>query len=294
MARFELTEITTGDSLIHQGIAAIPDRPGRTAVLWVHGLTSKFYSNPMLINELADECTAHNMAFAAFNNRGHDIATGITTVDSNQPSGKGHFTGGAGYEHFEDSLYDIAAGVKYLHSRGFADVVVAGHSSGANKACYFAAQIPERIAGVVLAGPLSDRYSPHVDKAEYEKNLTMLKMLRDDNKGDSLLTKVSWFPMTADRAWSLIAPNTSEDVFNYGDSEHVLETFSSIQVPTLVVFSGSDEYADRPVGEIQKIFDKMHTAKSYRSVVIPEAAHGFEGKEREFSQALVEWAQNLS
>lgn len=294
MTRFELTEITTRDNLIHQGIVSVPEKAGTKAVLWVHGLTGKFYGNTALINTLADTFTKHGIAFASFNNRGHDIMTGISTVDPNEPSGKGHLTGGASYERFEDSVHDIDAGVRFLRERGYAHVFLAGHSSGANKVCYYAGTIPDaNIAGVILAGPLSDRYSPNVDRAEYENNITTLTMLRGDGKGDSLLTKVNWFPLTADRAWSLIAPNTPEDVFNYGDTEHVLTTFSNITKPTLVIFSGSDEYADRPVRDIQSVFDQKTKAKHYQSVVIPATTHSMEGKEREFANALQSWIASL-
>ena len=295
MARFELTEITTRDHLIHQGIVSVPEKPGKMAVLWVHGLTGKFYGNTELINTLADTFTKNGIAFASFNNRGHDIMTGLSIEDPNEPGGKGHATGGASFERFEDSVHDIDAGIRLLRERGFDDIILAGHSSGANKVCYYAGTVPDAdLAGIILAGPLSDRYSPNVDASEYEKNITMLKMLRDDGKGDSLLTKVSWFPMTADRAWSLIAPNTPEDVFNYGDSERILTTFSKITTSVLVIFSGNDEYTDRPVSDIKTVFDQKAGSPRYQSVIIPDTTHGMEGKEREFAGTVLTWISTLS
>lgn len=296
MTQFTLEEIITQDNFVHQGIFAQPaQRQGKKALLWVHGLTGKFYGDVPLMNMLADTCIASGLGFASFNTRGHDMIANISTVDANDPSGFGHKTIGAGYEKFEECIFDTEAAVAFLVRQGFPEVIIAGHSSGANKVAHFAAQKYDdsRIAGVVLAGPMSDRLLMQHNKEEYEKNITMLKMLRDEGKGDALLTKASWFPATADRIWSLIAPNTPEDVFNYGDSEHTLSVVSDIRTPLLVIFSGNDEHADRPVADIKQIFDAHTASENYRSIIIPGTTHGYEGKEKEFVSEVVTWAASL-
>lgn len=295
MIQFTLEEIITQDNLIHQGIFAEPEKKGKKALLWVHGLTGKFYGDVPLMNMLAGGCVSSGLGFASFNTRGHDMIANISTVDAHDSSGNGHKTIGAGYEKFEECIFDIEAAVAFLVRQGFSKVIIAGHSSGANKAAYYAAknQSDRSVAGVVLAGPMSDRLATQQDKEAYEKNITMLTMLRDEGKGDTLLTKAGWFPMTADRAWSLIAPNTPEDVFNYGDSVRVLSVVSGIRVPLLVIFSGSDEHADRPVADIKKTFDANITNPQYRSMIIPDTTHGYEGKEKEFVSEVVTWAASL-
>ncbi len=295
MIQSTLEEIITQDNLVHQGIFAQPEKQGSKALLWVHGLTGKFYGDVLLMNMLAGACVTSGLGFASFNTRGHDMIANISTVDTNDPSGFGHKTIGAGYEKFEECIFDIDAAVTFLVNKGFSQVIVAGHSSGANKVAYYAAEKNDdtRVSGVVLAGPMSDRLSPQNDKEEYEKNITMLKMLRDEGKGDALLTKANWFPATADRTWSLIAPNTPEDVFNYGDASHVLSVVSGIRAPLLVIFSGKDEYADRPIADIKQVFDAHVSNKNYRSIIIPDTTHGYERKEKEFVSEVVTWAASL-
>lgn len=292
--KFELVETVTKDGLIHQGMVSRPQRVGKKALLWVHGLTGRFYGDVKLMNLLGEACAKDGIAFASFNNRGHDVVSGIRKVDPNEPTGYMHVTGGASSEVFEESVFDIDAGISYLAEQGFDHVILAGHSTGANKVCYYAGNTHDpRVIGVVLAGPTSDRLSAHTDTEHYDENIQMLKDLIEKGKGDALLTKMHWFPITANRAWSLLAPNTKEDVFNYGDDKDTLTVFQNITAPLLVVLSENDETADRPVTEIKKVFDAHAGAKKYTSIIIPDATHGYEGKQDEFVHTVVEWAKTL-
>lgn len=258
--KFELAEITTKDGLIHQGMVARPERTRKKAVLWVHGLTGKFYGDPVLMNVFADECNKKGMAFASFNNRGHDIMSSIR-------KGKGYVTIGASSEVFKDCVFDIDAGISFLADQGFRHIILAGNSTGANKVCYYASHTKDsRVMGVVLSGPISDRLGM---------------------KGDI------WFPATEERKKSLLTPNSSEDVFNYGDENNVLSIFQNISVPTMVVLAGNDETADRPIETIQNIFDSHSGSKKYVSTVIPDTTHGYEGKQQEFVTTVVDWVENL-
>lgn len=290
---FELVETVTKDKLIHQGIVAEPTKSGRRAILWVHGLTGRFYGDVKLMNLFAEACTKRGMAFASFNNRGHDVIASIRK-QTKPGEERDHVMMGAGLELFEQSVFDIDAGISFLVSRGYAEVIVAGHSTGANKACYYAGNTNDpRVAGIVLAGPMSDRLSQHTDKKNYEENVKLVDDLIKNGRGEALITKAHWFPITADRARSLLAPNTNEDVFNYGDTKNVLPVFHAIQAPVLVVLSEHDETADRPVADIQKVFDAHAGAKNYRSVIIPNTTHGYEGKEKEFVDTVADWSVNL-
>lgn len=295
MIQFTLEEIITQDNLVHQGIFAQPaQRQGKKALLWVHGLTGKFYGDVPLMNMLADTSVASGLGFASFNNRGHDMITGLRRADKDEPAGYRHVTIGAGMETFEECVFDIDAAVTFLVRQGFTEIFLAGHSTGANKVCYYAAvKSDARVAGVVLAGPISDRLSQRCDKLQYQKNLFFAKTLIAAGKGDDIQLHRHFFPITPKRALSLFAPNTTEDVFNYGDTVHVLSVFAKITKPLMVILSGNDELADRPVTEIKQAFDTHTKSKRYVSRIIPDTTHGFEGKEKEFVSIIVKWAASL-
>ncbi len=292
MKQYFLAEITTKDHLVHQGIYWEPKKKGKSAILWVHGLTSTFYGDLLIFEKIVNRAEKYGIGFASFNTRGHDMIAGLRTVDPSKDSGFGHMDGGAGREVFEDSVHDIDAGIIFLIKQGFNSVIIAGHSTGANKCCFYAGtQKDKRVAGVVLAGPISDRYTEYGKQPWYI--IYLLKFFQKIGRGHIPLNGLGFFPVSPDRLLSLTTPGSHEDVFNYGDQEPKLQTFSRIKQPVFVVLSENDEYKDRPIEEIQKAFDSHAFSKRYASVIIPNALHGYEGQEDEFAKIVVEWVSGL-
>ena len=290
MKQFYLSEIVTKDKLVHQGIFYEPKAKGNRAILYVHGLSSVFYNEPVMTGMFADACETEGMAFASFNTRGHDMIAGIRKIDGTPPYGYSYFPGGAGYEAFKDSVLDIEAGIDFLVRHGFKDIILVGHSTGANKVCFFAAtQKNLHVIASVLSGPMSDRLSSPKDA----KQLSFMRKLVKKGKGDELLLGHHFFPLTAKRYLSLYEPGSTEDVFDYGDKNPKLTYFSRITMPLLVVLSGKDEAADRPITDIQQIFDAKAKASTYKSVIIPDAPHRFNGYETLAVSTIVEWIKSI-
>ncbi len=294
MKPFYLSEITTKDGLVHQGIFSRPEKAGKRASLWVHGLSAAFYNDIHLYETVADACGQKGWGFALFNNRGHDLIAGIRKMDGSPPNGYSYFQAGAGQEVFEQSVLDIDAGIAFLVEQGFTEVVIVGHSTGANKACYFAAtQKNPRVVGVVLSGPMSDRLNPSISKEKLRKDLAYMHKLVREGKGDELLLGYLFFPIMPKRFISLLEPGSTEDVFDYGDKEPKMTYFSKIKLPLLVLLPGNDEYADRPIADIKKVFDAHATSKQYKSVIVPGAVHKLHGKEKEAADTIVSWIITL-
>lgn len=215
-------------------------------------------------------------------------------MDSTPLNGYSYFPGGAGSEVFEQSTFDIEAGIDFLVSEGFSEVVVVGHSTGANKACYFAAtQNNPHVIGVVLSGPMSDRLDPLVDAEKRNKHLLYMHEQIEKGNGDTLFFGYHFFPMTPKRYISLFQRGSLEDVFDYGDEDPKMTFFSTIQIPLMVLLGGKDEYADRPMGDIKKVFDAHATAKKYSSIIIADALHKFHGKEKEVAGAITSWIAGI-
>lgn len=292
--KFELVEIVTKDKLVHQGIFYRPERAGKRALLWVHGLTGRFYSDPAFLSLVVQACEEAGLGFAAFNNRGHDYVTSTHRLKESDPRGYVHETIGASVESFTESVHDIDASIQFLFKQGFTDVVLVGNSTGANKVCYYAATINDpRVTGIVLSGPMSDRYSASDEKTR-QNNLCFVEQKIREGKGDEILTGLDFLPLTPRRWMSLMAEGSAEDVFNYRDEHGALATFEKITKPVLVMFGGNDEHADRPIADIQKVFDSHAKSNQYRSLIIPDADHGFTGKEKEFVTAIIDWVKTLS
>lgn len=291
MKPFYLAEIVTKDKLIHQGLFFRPKRAGKKAVLWVHGLTSTFYGNVPLFEAFVNACEKQGIGFAAFNNRGHDGITGLKKLDSASEKGYERLTGGAGVEVFEECVYDIDAGVDFLIKQGFTQVFVAGHSTGANKACYWSTTTKHpRVAGVILLSPISDRLNPAGKPPWW--SVPIARLLIAIGKGNMLIP-VAHFPGTPRRLVSLVSAGSNEDTFDYGDAKPTMSAFSRISKPLLVMFAGADELADRPIENIRTVFDQHRRAAAYQSVVVPDALHSFNGKEKEVVSTILRWAGEL-
>ena len=288
MQQFYLTEIKTNDHLLHQGVFYRGKKTGKCAFLWVHGFMGKFYGNLKLYQEFTRVCDQYGFGFAAFNNRGHDIVTGIKKIGRTKTK---YLTVGASSEYFTDCVYDIAAGIRFLRTQKYEKIILVGHSTGANKVCYYAAEKKDpRVLGVVLAGPVSDRLvNPFCNKLA--KKLGFMRKLVQRGRGDKLIAPYSNFPvMTPKRFLSLYTPGSVEDTFDYGEKKPKLTCFSKIKKPLLVLLGGEDEYLDRPAEKVKRIFEAHAHSKYYQFRIIPKTNHGFQGKEREFMKAIMNWA----
>jgi pimeloyl-ACP methyl ester carboxylesterase len=303
MKQFFLSEITTKDGLVHQGLFSQPSSTAspfawaskdksagkprsKRALLWIHGLSAAFYNDIFLHETVAQACDKKGWGFAVFNNRGHDLLAGIRKKDGTPPNGYSYYPAGAGQEVFAESVLDIDAGVDFLVGKGFTDVVIVGHSTGANKACYY-------VTGVVLSGPMSDRLDTSVAPKKRQKDLKFMRHRISEGKGEEPLFGYHFFPITPRRYVSLFEPGTQEDTFDYGDAEPRMKYFSKIRLPLLVVLAGRDEYADRPIADIKKIFDVRAAARRYKSIIIPGALHKFNGTEKEIAGAITDWTTSL-
>lgn len=294
MKQFYLAEIVTKDKLTHQGIYFEPAKKSKRAILWQHGLSSTFYGDIRMSETIAEACEKEGWGFASFHNRGHDMLAGVRKLDGTPPYGYSYYPAGAGQEVFEESVMDIEAGIDFLVKKGFSEVILVGHSTGANKACYFAAtQKNPHVVGVVLSGPVSDRLHTIRDFAKFKEDLTKMHKFIDDGRGDELMFGYHFFPITPKRFLSLFAPRSTEDVFDYGEPEPKLAYFSKIRLPLLVLLSGKDECADRPMEEIQKTFDAHAKSPRYKSLIIPDALHRYNGHEKEAVAAIIGWARTV-
>ena len=217
---FTLEEIITSDGLYLQGMASFPPGEKKTAIIWVHGLVGAFYKNVLLMNEFARQSGAAGYGFVSFNTRGHDMLASAHKTDSASSKGYSYVTIGSSVEVFTDVQRDIDAMITFCISRGYAHVVLVGHSTGANKVCYYQAKTNDpRVLGVVLSGPMSDRYSYGVDEqTNASQKADMEKKIRN-GKGDELLFGLDFFPLTPARWMSLLGKGSPEDVFNHKDTK---------------------------------------------------------------------------
>jgi pimeloyl-ACP methyl ester carboxylesterase len=277
-----LVRVRTRDGVWLDGVIAEPRRRRHAALIWVHGLGSVFSSGQPLIRALSTRLNATGIAYLKLNNRGHDaVARG------------GKRLAGAAFERFGESIEDIRTMIALSRQAGYGRIILAGHSTGANKVLHYMARGRDRrVIGLVLLGPVSDVAAEmkRVGRRELQRRVAVAaRIARRD--GDALVPRAFGF-WSARRYLSLYRPGEVEDVFPYYRPDARWSAFRRVRVPIAAIVGSRDEYLDRRPAALLEAFARNATrARSFTGIVILGARHGFQGHEDVLARAIVRWVQ---
>jgi len=277
-----LVRVSTTDGGVLDGLCVEPRRRGQIALVWVHGLGSVFSSGQTLIAELSTRLAQVGVAYFKLNTRGHDVV-----------AGRGRNLAGAAFERFGDSVKDIRAMIGLARACGYRHVILAGHSTGANKVLHYVArQRDRRVVGLVLVGPVSDVAAERkrVGPRELARRVVVAERLARRNP--QALVPGDWGYWSARRYLSLYRPGEAEDVFPYYRPNARWSALRRVRVPTAAIIGSRDEFLDRPADEAVEAFRRNATgAASFTGLVVPGALHGFAGHEALLARAVVDWTR---
>ena len=289
-----LTELETEDRLAIHG-AYTDAKKRRIGVLFLHGLGSNLHKTRHLWQQLAEDGTRDGVGVLALNTRGHDIAARyrVRKKQGKRRSRK-YRMGGAGFERFEDCIYDIRAGIRFLRSKGYKKIVLYGHSTGANKSVYYAGKTQDRrISGIILAGPARDLTM--VDwNSEHRKRLKAIASFgKKDGKDTPLPHHIAGGIFSARRYESLFRPGTAEDVFPFGEPKARWARIAQVKPHLFIAFGEDDPYISDPGPEaaLAILNEKAKRAKSVAGDVLPGQEHSFREDPEELSRTLIDWMQ---
>jgi len=275
-----LAHLETRDGVGLDGVLAEPRGRRRAALVWVHGLGSTFFSGQPLIREVSARLNAIGVGYFKFNNRGHGAV-----------SRGGRRLAGAAFERFGQSVEDIRAMVTFARARGYRRVILAGHSTGANKVLHYAARARDRrLSGIVLLGPISDvaAEAKHLGARELRRRVAVAEKIA--RRDPMALVPRAWGYWSAQRYISLYRPGGVEDVFQYYRANARWTALRSVRLPIAAIVGDRDEFLDRPARDVIDAFRRNATrARSFTGAVIPGARHGFQHRERELADLLVRW-----
>ncbi len=276
-----LASIKASDGVALEGFVVRPRTRSKTALIWVHGLGSRFSSGQTLAREVSSRAARAGIAYFKFNTRGHDIVA----------RGAARYAGAA-FEKFEDCVRDIRAVIRCARRLGYTSVILAGHSTGANKILYYAAQTHDRaVKGIALLGPMSDiaGEQKRIGKKRWLRGIAVARRLKA--RPDALMPKEFGF-WGARRWWSVYHPGEREDTFPYYDPSARWTALRRIRIPVAIIVGSRDEYLDRPAKALVEHFKKnAPNAVSFTGAVVRGANHGFRKKENELARELISWAR---
>jgi pimeloyl-ACP methyl ester carboxylesterase len=275
-----LVRVRTRDGFWLDGVIAEPRRRRNVALIWVHGLGSVFSSGQPLIRALSTRLNAAGIAYLKLNNRGHDTVTR-----------GGKRLGGAAFERFGESVEDIRTAIVLARRAGYDRVILAGHSTGANKVLHYLARVRDRrVIGLILLGPVSDVAAERkrVGRRELQRRVAVAERIakRDPNA----LVPHAFGYWSARRYLSLYRPGETEDVFPYYRSDARWTALRRVGLPIAAIVGSRDEYLDRsPTALIDAFARNTIRARSFTGIVIPRAGHGFQNREHDLARAVVRW-----
>jgi pimeloyl-ACP methyl ester carboxylesterase len=277
-----LVRLRTRDGIWLDGVMAEP-RHRRVALIWVHGLGSVFSSGQPLIRELSRRLNAANIGYFKFNNRGHDVV-----------AGRDKQIVGAAFEHFGHSVADIRAMIAFAARCGYRKVILAGHSTGANKVLHYAARVRDpRVCALILLGPVSDIAAAAKELGARELRRRVAAADRLARRHRQALVPRAWGLWSARRYISLYRPGEDEDVFPYYRRDARWPALRSVRLPIAAIIGSRDEYLDRRPQELIDAFRRNAVrARPFTGVVIRGARHGFQKHERELADVIVRWTQD--
>ena len=258
LVRFDATD---GVSLA--GVLFEPaGRPGFSpALIWLHGTGGASIFESRRTNILAAELLARGIAFFPFNNRGAHVVRRA-----------GDRLGGAAFERIRDCVPDIDGAVRELRRRGYRQLYLAGHSTGANKIAVYDRLKPRNgIKRYVLLAGGDDTALMRATPAQLARARAMIKTRR----GDELMPRrlMSW------RAFYDVAnPRGDYNVF-----APPWRQIKRIRKPSLYIYGDSDEYAPDLAALAEQV------GPNAEIVVLEDADHGFTGREGEVGRLIGDW-----
>ncbi|MBP7875869.1 alpha/beta hydrolase [Candidatus Woesebacteria bacterium] len=288
---------TTSDGLQLPGFY-YPGEEKDVCILLVHGMSGFFLEN--YYGHVVGEVARKNGYGCIYtHNRGYAHINDIRTTEKSADGGFKTRRIGAVYERFEDCVLDIDAWLQKGRELGYKRFIIVGHSLGSPKIIHhFYTMHSTDVAGLVLASP-GDMVGL-VKKPEYQPNyLELLDEARQnvaDGKPEELLSGTVW-------DWYVLSSQTFLDLFEEGGPADVLPIFENpehffeleaVDVPMLCIMGEYDDITIRTLeGDMQLLKTKATNAPSFTTHLLPGANHGYEGKEREFADRIVEWIRSL-
>jgi pimeloyl-ACP methyl ester carboxylesterase len=206
----------------------------------------------------------------------------------------------------EDCVYDIDGVVEYLKNLGYERFFLMGKSTGANKICVYHDILQKQrrespFAGYILFSGGDDVGLWYEDMGAelFQEVLSNAKKAVDENRGEERPTIRRCFleDFSYQSAYDILNPDGSYNCFPFYEAftqrlgqGKLFEAFSTLDIPTLVLYGAQDEYVRFPMKEVIALLKSHNTSAEYD--LIPGANHSFDGHEKILAMRILSWIKN--
>lgn len=291
--------IKLGGVLYTPGIKQVTDR----VVIYVHGGSSDVFKNISRINKLGECLCDAGVSFLAFNNRGSGYITRLKKLDDKGDDESIHL--GATFELIRDAKFDFEGVSKFLRGRGFRELILLGHSTGANKICAynFYNKNPSFEKFVLMNGgdDTGNTYEM-MGAVKYKKAINQCEKMLEKGWNRKLVPKyLTNFIISYGSFYDLINPDGDYNIFPFFElltgqqlgTKELLREFKSISRPTLVIYGSEDEYCQ---GDVESRVDLLKVAANdcdnselFEFKVVEGADHSFRDREKDLCSAVLDF-----
>lgn len=292
LIRFEAT-----DKAILSGLLYEPRRRTRRAAVFLHGTGGASIYDSNRTNLLAEEFLKRGMAWFPFNNRGAHLMRRVRVHGPRKRS----VGGGMAWELIRDAVHDIDGAARMLRSRGYRQLYLIGHSTGANKIAvydYYRKRNPFQ-RYILLAG--ADDVGLTYEQLGGRRFHAALKRARERRRSEDLVPKsISKLPMSWRSLHDMINPDGDYNVFPFLEVMRGIRLsrrprfrhVRGIRKPTFAIYGERDEYF---FGDVRRcvgiLADAVGPKPNFEFAIMKDADHGFGGYERELGSLMAGWLE---
>jgi pimeloyl-ACP methyl ester carboxylesterase len=286
LVRFEAT-----DGLPLAGVLYEPRRASTRASIFLHGTGGSSVFEAKRTNVLAAELVRAGIAYFPFNNRGAHVMRRA-----------GDTMAGCAYERLRDCVHDIDGAVRELRRRGYRDLTLIGHSTGANKIAVYDHYKPRNpikryilLGGGDDTGILYQQLGPRRFANALAKARAMIQARRDQQL---VPPSISRLPMSWRAFHDMANPDGDYNVFPFLETIRGIRLsrrprfryLRAIRKPSLFLYGEHDEYCIDSASKTVEVLAKVLGPKPNVELgIVADADHGFGGKEKELAGVIVEW-----
>ncbi len=281
MSAYKLDVPTKRGSVLNGVLFRSDDGKSDTALIAITGIHGNFYSNPFYYNIGS---TLNNGGIDFIYAQTNDAFNRIETF--NTKTGKAEIIGSYN-EYFSYTDDDIDAYLDFAESQGYLNVILAGHSLGANKVIYYLSRHHDkkRVSHFLLLSPANLEWLMKGVTVQ-EKNI--VRSMHDNGKGKDMLpfAFMGWVPCIADTAYDWLFTDTLNNVHVEADKD-----FSQVAEIThtgalLIGTYDNFTYGD-PSGFLSNINSHMPTASENKLIFIEKTGHTYQRKEQETAERIL-------
>jgi len=280
-----LVRFPTRDDLELAGLLFEPKRKSKRAAIFIHGMGGSFESRRT--NILARAFTNRGIAWFAFNNRGSYIMR------------RG---GGTAMEKIRDGVQDIDAAIRELRRRGYRDLTLIGHSTGANKIAVYNMYTRRNLATryILLGGGDDTGLSfSYLGARRFHDALAKARAMIKARRGDELAPRAIAPHVTSWRSfYDMSNPDGDYNVFPFLEimrgtrlsKRPRFRHLRTIRKPTLVLYGDRDEFCFGDVsGCVAILADAIGARTNFEIATLADADHGFNRHEEELARVMLDW-----